>query len=198
MVEPTKRVPIKEGMMASYGSDVELGQAAPEFTLPGTDGRDWSLSDIMGPNGAVVVFICNHCPYVKAITERLVADADTLKAEGVGFVAICANDATNYPADSFENMQAFARERGFTFPYLQDECQQVARAYDAVCTPDFFGIAGDGTVQYRGRLDEGRTDPPPPNATRELLEAMRMIARTGKGPDSQIPSVGCSIKWKAA
>ena len=176
----------------------ELGIAAPDFALPGTDGKIWTLDEVKGENGTVVVFICNHCPYVKAITGRLVADVKTLRAEGIGFVAICANDATTHPADSFENMQKFAEERGFTFPYLHDESQQVAAAYGAVCTPDFFGLNASGTIEYRGRLDEGRTEPPPPGARRELIEAMRTIAATGKGPDTQIPSVGCGIKWKTS
>lgn len=174
----------------------ELGIAAPDFSLPGTDGKTYSLADVAGEKGTVVVFICNHCPYVKAITERLVADAKTLAAEGVGFVAICANDAVTHPGDSFENMVAFAKERGFSFPYLQDESQDVARAYDAQCTPDFFGLNAAGEIQYCGRLDEGRTDQPAAGAKRDLVEAMREIARTGKGPAEQIASVGCGIKWK--
>ncbi|NOZ32237.1 MAG: thioredoxin family protein [Alphaproteobacteria bacterium] len=177
-------------------SEPELGGKAPDIDLPGTDGRNWSFSDLMGTNGLVVVFICNHCPYVKAITDRLVADADTLRAKGVGFVAICANDADHYPEDSFENMGRFARERRFTFPYLHDESQSVARAYDAMCTPDFFGISKAGTIEYRGRLDEGRTSEPPADARRDLVEAMGEIAATGHGPKDQPASVGCSIKWK--
>ena len=139
----------------------ELGIKAPDFSLPATDGNTCALGDIMGENGAVVVFICNHCPYVKAITQRLVADAGTLAKLGVGFAAICSNDSVSYPEDSFENMAGFAKESGFTFPYLHDESQEVARAYDAVCTPDFFGLNSDGEIQYRGRMDEGRTNPPP-------------------------------------
>jgi len=176
----------------------ELGIPAPDFSLKATDGKTYSLSDVAGEKGTVVVFICNHCPYVKAITQRLVADADTLRNEGIGLVAICANDSTSHPADSFENMGLFAKERGFTFPYLHDETQDVARAFDAVCTPDFFGLNAAGEIQYRGRLDEGRTDEPPANAKRDLVEAMREIARTGKGPAEQLASVGCGIKWKSA
>jgi peroxiredoxin len=176
----------------------ELGIAAPDFELPATDGRTYRLADVAGEKGTVVVFICNHCPYVKAIVDRMVADAAALKAEGVGFAAICSNDAADYPADSFENMKLFAERHRFGFPYLHDESQAVARAYDAVCTPDFFGLAADGTIRYRGRLDAGRKDPPPAGARRDLVEAMREIARTGKGPDEQAPSMGCSIKWKAA
>lgn len=184
--------------MAATPTAPELGISAPDFSLPATDDKTYALSDIMGENGAVVVFICNHCPYVKAITGRLVEAANELRGEGIGFAAICANDATNHPADSFENMVLFAEERGFTFPYLHDESQEIARAYDAVCTPDFFGLDAKGNIVYRGRLDEGRTDPPPEDAKRELVEAMTEVARTGKAPAEQIPSVGCSIKWKAA
>lgn len=174
-----------------------LGVKAPDFKLPATDGRTYALGDVQGENGTVVVFICNHCPYVKAIAERMVEEAKGLADEGIGFVAILSNDATNYPADSFDNMKEFASRHGFPFPYLHDESQAVARAYDAVCTPDFFGLNADGLIEYRGRLDEGRKDPPPPGAARELRDAMRMIAETGKGPEQQLPSVGCSIKWKA-
>ncbi len=174
----------------------ELGIKAPDFSLPATDDKRYSLSDIMGENGSVIVFICNHCPYVKAITDRLVADAKLLASEGIGFAAICSNDAVNYPADSFENMKKFALERGFPFPYLHDESQQVAKAWDAQCTPDFFGLDKDGVILYRGRMDEGRKDPPPHGARRDLVEAMREIAKTGKAPAEQMPSVGCSIKWK--
>jgi peroxiredoxin len=174
----------------------ELGVTAPDFSLPGTDGKTYSLADVVGEKGTVVVFICNHCPYVRGITERLVADAKTLAKEGIGFVAISSNDAAAFPEDSFENMKAFAIRNGFPFPYLYDETQVIAREYDAVCTPDFFGLNADGVIEYRGRLDEGKKDPPPPGARRELLDAMRMIAKTGKGPEQQIPSVGCSMKWK--
>lgn len=184
--------------MASTPTPAELGIAAPDFELPATDGRNYRLADVAGEKGTVIVFICNHCPYVKAIAERMAADAAVLKAEGIGFAAVCSNDAEDYPEDSFENMKLFAERHRFGFPYLHDETQAVARAYDAVCTPDFFGLAADGTIQYRGRLDAGRKDPPPAGARRDLVEAMREIARTGKGPAEQAPSMGCSIKWKAA
>lgn len=173
-----------------------LGVKAPDFALPATDGKTYRLADVAGEKGTVVVFICNHCPYVKAVAPRVVADAKTLAAEGIGFVAISSNDAASYPADSFDNMKAFAEKHGFPFPYLYDESQEVARAYEAVCTPDFFGLDASGSIAYRGRLDEGRKDEPPPGARRELVEAMRTIARTGQGPAEQFPSVGCSIKWK--
>ncbi len=175
-----------------------LGASAPDFRLPATDGRTYALKDIAGSNGTVIVFICNHCPYVKAITDRLAQDAAALEAEGFGFAAICSNDAKTHPDDSFPNMKRFAELNKFPFPYLHDEDQSVARAYGAVCTPDFFGFDASGKLAYRGRLDEGRTAPPPKGARRELVEAMRAIARTGAAPEPQHPSVGCSIKWKAA
>jgi peroxiredoxin len=184
--------------MAGLMAPARLGVRAPDFRLPATDGKTYAFADVAGPKGTVVVFICNHCPYVKGIIGRLVADAKTLAKEGIGFVAISSNDATTHPEDSFAKMKLFAKEHGFPFPYLYDESQGVAHSYDAVCTPDFFGVSGGGTIEYRGRLDEGRKDQPPPGARRELIEAMRMIAATGKGPKEQIPSVGCSMKWKAA
>jgi peroxiredoxin len=172
--------------------------SAPDFRLPATDGRTYGFADVAGAQGTVIVFICNHCPYVKAVIDRLVEDARTLMSEGVGFAAICSNDAASYPEDSFDNMKRFAKANGFPFPYLYDEQQTTARAYGAVCTPDFFGFDAARQLVYRGRLDEGRTTPPPKNARRELLEAMRHVARTGKPPENQIASIGCSIKWKAA
>ena len=174
-----------------------LGAPAIDFRLPATDGRTFTLDDIAGKRGTVIVFICNHCPYVKAVIDRLVADARVLMAEGIGFAAICSNDATSHPEDSFDNMKRFATAHDFPFPYLHDETQSLARAYGAVCTLDFFGYDADRKLKYRGRLDEGRTTPPPAGARRELVEAMRHIAKTGQGPAEQIPSIGCSIKWKA-
>jgi peroxiredoxin len=183
--------------MAASPADIDLGAPAPDFRLPATDGKTYALRDVAGERATVIVFICNHCPYVKAVIDRLVADARLLIREGVGFAAICSNDAQNYPEDSFEKMRDFARAHEFPFPYLRDENQSVARAYGAVCTPDFFGYDRDLRLKYRGRLDEGRTNPPPPGARRELVEAMRAIAATGAAPADQIPSIGCSIKWKA-
>jgi len=177
-------------------SAVELGMAAPEFSLPGIDGKTYRLVDVSGANGTVVVFICNHCPYVRAIADRLVADAKMLADDGIGFAAISSNDVEAFPQDSFEQMKVFAAHHGFPFPYLFDESQAVASAYGAVCTPDFFGLNVNGSIEYRGRLDKGRTAPPQPGAKRELVDAMRLIAATGKGPAEQIPSVGCSLKWK--
>jgi hypothetical protein len=144
------------------------------------------------------MFICNHCPYVKAITDRLVAAATTLEDEGIGFAAICSNDAASHPEDSFENMKIFAAKRGFAFPYLHDESQAVASAYEAVCTPDFYGLDANGVIRYRGRLDSGRSDPHPGDVKAELVDAMLAIADGKPAPERQFPSVGCSIKWKAA
>jgi peroxiredoxin len=183
--------------MAATAATTALGTPAPEFRLPATDGKWYALKDIHGSKGAVIVFICNHCPYVKAVVDRLVGDARMLMAEGIGFAAICSNDAKSHPEDSFLNMQRFATAHAFPFPYLHDETQSIARAYGAVCTPDYFGYDANRQLQYRGRLDEGRMSPPQANARRELVDAMRQIAATGKAPTDQIPSVGCSIKWKA-
>jgi len=173
----------------------DFGWQAPNFDLADPSGQRFTLNDVMGDNGLLVAFICNHCPYVKAIITRLVDDAKSLQAEGLGVVAIMPNDYAAYPADAPDLMTAFAAEHGFTFPYLVDEDQSVARAYDAVCTPDFFGFNADGGLQYRGRIDTAKMD----NATQrtpELLNAMRHVAQTGNGPAEQTPSMGCSIKWK--
>ncbi|RME34199.1 MAG: thioredoxin family protein [Gammaproteobacteria bacterium] len=175
----------------------EFGTPAPDFALPGVDGRIWTLEDCRGEKGTLVMFICNHCPYVKAIQHKLVRDTRELLEYGVRSVAIMPNDTEAYPEDSFENMKRVAEQFGYPFPYLLDETQEVARAYGAVCTPDFFGYNADLRLQYRGRLDAttpGREAPP--DAPRELFEAMVQISRTGKGPAEQIPSMGCSIKWR--
>lgn len=182
--------------MAQSQTAAALGVPVPQFELPATDGKTYSLADVSGENGTVIAVICNHCPYVKAVVDRMVEDAKALAEEGIGFVAICANDPVNYPADSFDKMREFAEQHSFPFPYLQDESQAVARALDAACTPEFYGISADGMIEYHGRLDEGRTDPLPSGAKRELVEAMRLIAKTGKGPGEQFPSIGCSVKWK--
>ncbi len=181
--------------MGSQPPVCNFGWKAPDFDLPATDGRRYTLESAAGPNGLLVMFICNHCPYVKAIRERLIRDCAELKALGVNAVAISANDPDDYPEDSFENMQRVARELKFPFPYLFDESQDVARAYDAVCTPDFFGFNRNLELQYRGRLDASKTAPVA-NARRDLFEAMKAVAETGRGPAEQIPSMGCSIKWK--
>ena len=182
--------------MALTGTQIcDFGRKAPDFALKGVDGKTWSLADVRGANGTLVVFICNHCPYVKAVIGRLVAEAKALRELGIGTIAIMPNDTAAYPQDSFENMQAFARRHGFTFPYVIDETQEVARAYDAQCTPDFFGFNAQDELQYRGRLDASRMSPVP-HAKRDLFEAMRLIAETGQGPREQMPSMGCSIKWR--
>ena len=176
----------------------DFGWNAPDFQLKGTDGKIYTLADIQGPNGTLVMFICNHCPYVKAIADRLAADAKALQDKGIGVIAIMSNDPDYNKEDSFDNMIAFARDNGFTFPYVIDETQNIARAYDAVCTPDFFGFNSDMELQYRGRLDESRNQPAPAGARRELLEAMTQVAETGRGPEEQTASMGCSIKWREA
>lgn len=183
--------------MAETAPVCDFGWKAPAFSLPATDGKVYSLDDIAGPNGALVVFICNHCPYVQAILDRLIRDAHDLAHLGIGTAAISSNDASSYPEDSFPRMKALAEARHLTFPYLYDESQDVARAYGAVCTPDFFGFNRDLGLEYRGRLDSSGRDPGPETARRELYEAMRSVAETGHGPKHQIPSMGCSIKWKA-
>jgi len=168
---------------------------AIDFSLPGVDGNTWSMADCAGENGLLVMFICNHCPYVKSIRERIVRDTRELKALGVNTVAIMSNDPSQYDEDSFENMKKISDELGFSFPYLLDETQQVAKEYGAVCTPDFFGYNADLKLQYRGRLDESRKETAPETARRDLFEGMKQVAETGKGPDEQVPSMGCSIKW---
>jgi len=183
--------------MAATSDSLQRGMVAPDFALPGTDGRSWRYADAAGPAGLVVMFICNHCPYVKAVVDRIVRDAGALREAGVGAVAINSNDALAYPEDSFDRMQAFAQRHGFEFPYLYDASQQVARAYGAACTPDFFGFDRERLLQYRGRLDASGRLLGTSDTRRELYEAMLQVARTGRGPDVQNPSIGCSIKWKA-
>ncbi len=184
------------GKMAATPPVCSFGEKAHDFSLPGTDGKIHSLADVQGPKGTVVVFMCNHCPYVKTIVDRLIRDANELKAAGVNLVAISSNDAASYPQDGFDEMKRWAVAKRFPFPYLHDETQEVARAYGAVCTPDFFGYNAEMELQYRGRLDASKTTLVP-DARRELFEAMCQVAETGKGPQEQTPSMGCSIKWKA-
>jgi len=172
----------------------DFGQPARVFALPGVDGKTWTLDDCRGPKGLLVMFICNHCPYVKAVRERIIRDANDLKALGIGVVAISANDPSDYPEDSFDNMKQVAREHDYPFAFLFDQTQAVARAYGAVCTPDFFGYNAELGLQYRGRLDESRKEAVL-HARRDLYEAMKQIAKSGRGPAEQIPSMGCSIKW---
>jgi peroxiredoxin len=174
----------------------DFGRPAVDFALPGVDGEVWTLARCRGEKGLLVMFICNHCPYVKAVRERIVRDCRELRGHGVNAVAIMSNDPTDYPDDSFENMKQVAIDLQFPFPYLLDAAQEVAKAYGAVCTPDFFGYNADLELQYRGRLDASRKETAPPDARRELFEAMVEVARTGRGPAQQIPSIGCSIKWR--
>jgi len=182
--------------MAAAPPVCDFGWPAVDAKLPGVDGLTHSIFDQAGPNGLVVAFICNHCPYVKAVIKRVLRDAADLSKEGIGFVAISSNDAEAYPEDSFDKMKVFAQAHGFSFPYLYDEDQAVARAYGAACTPDFFGFNSDLTLQYRGRLDASRKEEGAADLRRDLYLAMRQVARTGNGPQDQIASVGCSIKWK--
>ena len=174
----------------------DFGQKAHDFQLKSTDSKIISLNDIKGTNGTLIMFICNHCPYVKAVTKDIVEDSKKLNDFGINTVAICANDAENYPEDSFENMILFAKKHQFSFPYLVDETQEIAKTYDAVCTPDFFGYNKNLELQYRGRLRELRNLVPVRDGESDLLKAMKQIAETSKGPENQVPSAGCSIKWK--
>lgn len=184
--------------MAAIPPVCDFGWKAPDFSLPSTDGRMISLGDIAGPNGTLVMFICNHCPYVLAVLDRIVRDATELQALGVGVAAISANDVAAYPQDGPEHMAELAVANGFSFPYLYDETQGVARSYDAACTPDFFGFNAGNELQYRGRLDGSTRAAGPSDLRRDLFEAMKQVAETGQGPREQMPSMGCSIKWKGA
>ena len=182
-------------MVKSAANICDFGWKAGDFALKGVDGKTYSLADVRGPKGTLVVFICNHCPYVKASISRIVAEAKALREIGVGTIAVMPNDTESYAEDSFENMKAFAAKHGFTFPYVIDETQEVARAYGARCTPDFFGFNAQDELEYRGRLDASRMTAVA-NARRDLFEAMKQAAETGHGPTEQAPSMGCSIKWK--
>ena len=173
----------------------DFGWQAPEFTLKDPDGRSFTMSDCLGDKGVLIAFICNHCPYVKAIADRLASDAKALQADGINVLAVMSNDYLSYAADNPENMKKFSEFFGFTFPYLVDEDQSVDKTYGAVCTPDFFGFNKDGGLQYRGRLDSAAMGDPTDRVP-ELLNAMRQIAVTGEGPKNQTPSMGCSIKWR--
>lgn len=171
---------------------------APAFKLKNIDGKTLSFHDIKGPNGTLIMFICNHCPYVKAIIKRLVEDCRELQKQGIGCVAIMPNDTENYPDDSFDNMKIFAKDNAFTFPYLIDETQQVAKEFGAICTPDIYGFDKEGNLQYRGRCDSAGPNATDKTTIRELRDAMLEIAATGKATAKQHPSMGCSIKWKSA
>ena len=184
--------------MAAIPPVCDFGWKAPNFTLKNVDGSMVSFGDVAGPNGTLVMFICNHCPYVKSILDRIIRDATDLADLGIGVVAINGNDADGYPEDSFEGMQAAAAKHSFPFPFLHDQTQKTAKAYDAACTPDFFGFNTNGELQYRGRLDASRREAGPADLRRDLYEAMKQVAEIGVGPTDQIPSMGCSIKWKDA
>ena len=188
----------KKIMVALETPICDFGWKAPEFNLIGIDNKYYSFQDVKGPKGTLVMFICNHCPYVKSVIHRIVEDVTTLKEKGIGVIAIMSNDV-NDPKygeeDSFDNMKLFSEKNNFVFPYVYDETQSVGREYNAVCTPDFFGFNANNELQYRGRLEESKMEIIP-NAKKDLLEAMIQVSETGSGPNDQIPSIGCSIKWK--
>ena len=188
----------KKIMVALETPVCDFGWKAPEFNLIGIDNKFYSFQDIRGPKGTLVMFICNHCPYVKSVIHRIVEDVTLLKEKGIGVIAIMSNDVNDpkYGAeDSFDNMKLFSERNNFVFPYVYDETQSVGRQYNAVCTPDFFGFNANDELQYRGRLEESKMEIIP-DAKKELLEAMIQVSETGSGPNDQIPSIGCSIKWK--
>ena len=188
----------KKIMVALETPVCDFGWKAPEFNLIGIDNKLYSFQDIRGPKGTLVMFICNHCPYVKSVIHRIVEDVTLLKEKGIGVIAIMSNDVNDpkYGAeDSFDNMKLFSERNNFVFPYVYDETQSVGRKYNAVCTPDFFGFNANDELQYRGRLEESKMEIIP-DAKKELLEAMMQVSETGSGPQDQIPSIGCSIKWK--
>ena len=183
--------------MASIETPVcNFGWKAVDFSLPGVDGKIYSLKEATGEKGLLVMFICNHCPYVKAVRERIIRDVKELKTLGINTIAIMSNDPSDYPEDSFENMKKISEEYKYPFPYVIDETQNIAKSYGAVCTPDFFGFNSNLELQYRGRLDESRKETAPEGVRRDLFLAMKEVAETGNGPEKQISSIGCSIKWK--
>ena len=173
----------------------DFGKKAISFRLKSTDGNQISLDNIKGENGTLIMFICNHCPYVKAVIEDIVMDCRELEKYGINSVAICSNDAKNYPEDSFDKMVEFSKKHNFNFPYLHDESQEIAKKYNAVCTPDFFGYNEKLELQYRGRMRELKELKPVRSGDSDLLTALKMISKTNNGPRDQIPSMGCNIKW---
>ena len=184
--------------MASLETPVcDFGWKAIDFDLPGVDGKRYNLVSAKGENGLLVMFICNHCPYVKAVQDRIIRDVNELRQHGINAIAIMSNDPADYPEDSFENMKLVAQRLNYPFPYVWDETQEIAKKYGAVCTPDFFGFNGNLELQYRGRLDASRKEAAPADVRRDLFEAMLQVAKTGRGPAEQIPSIGCSIKWRS-
>ncbi|MDP1558781.1 MAG: thioredoxin family protein [Nitrosomonas sp.] len=185
--------------MASLETPVcDFGWKAVDFDLLGVDGKRYKLVSAKGKNGLLVMFICNHCPYVKAIQDRIIRDVKELIPYGINAIAVMSNDPADYPEDSFDNMAKVSKQFNYPFPYVWDETQAIAKAYGAVCTPDFFGFNGELELQYRGRLDISRKDAAPVDVRRDLYEGMRQVAETGRGPEDQIPSIGCSIKWRTA
>ena len=183
--------------MAEIPPVCDFGWKAKDFNLQGTDGRQYSLGNVKSSNGLLLMFICNHCPYVLAVLDRIVRDANDLQKLGVGIVAISSNDVDAYPEDSYDNMKKLADDFNFSFPYLYDETQDIAKLYQAACTPDFFGFNNKDELQYRGRLDASRKEAGPKDLRRDLFEAMKEVSETGSGPKNQIASMGCSIKWKS-
>ena len=173
----------------------DFGKKAENFQLKSTDNKIISLNDIKGENGTLIMFICNHCPYVKAVIEDIVEDSKKLENFGIKSIAICSNDVKNYPEDSFENMVKFSKENKFNFPYAIDETQEIAKKYDAVCTPDFFGYNKNLELQYRGRIRELKDLKKVSSGESDLKKAMDLISTTDNGPKNQFPSMGCSIKW---
>lgn len=182
--------------MAIASTTGNFGWKATDFDLTDTFGTHKNLASVRGPNGLLVMFICNHCPYVKSIIDRICRDAIELQSIGIGVAAIMSNDTHAYPEDSYANMQKLAKTLDFSFPYLYDPTQQIARDYGAICTPDFFGFDRELALRYRGRLDSSGREPATPDVRRELVDAMRQIAETGHGPAEQMTSIGCSIKWR--
>ena len=174
----------------------EFGKKAKDFKLPSTENKLYSLDQIKGESGTIIMFICNHCPYVKAVIKDIVRDCKELEKVGIKSVAICSNDVKNYPEDSFENMIKFSKEHNFNFPYLFDETQEIAKNFGAVCTPDFFGYNKNLELQYRGRFRELKELKPIKEGDSDLFTAMKLISETKNGPKDQIPSMGCNIKWK--
>ncbi len=182
-------------MVLLYTPELELGKKMPDFDLLGVDNQNWDMQKSMGKKGLVVMFICNHCPYVKSIQDRIVEDALAMEKFGVNTVAIMSNDVNDYPEDSFENMQEIAQEKNYPFPYLLDKSQQVAKAFGAVCTPDIFGLDHHGVLHYRGRLDSAGREESSKDLPRDLVNAMHQLSKEGKITSKQTPSMGCSIKW---
>ncbi len=185
-------------MGETYTPECDFNTKAQDFELKNTDGKFYKLDELVGDKATLIMFICNHCPYVKSILEQLVVEASVLQKKGVACIAINSNDSSQYPEDSFENMKKISRKFGFSFPYLLDDTQTVAQSYKAVCTPDFFGYNTELELLYRGRFDDRKTSKQMSANSSDLFKGMIEIARTGKAPLNQIPSVGCSIKWKGS